>query len=183
MTRKDRFPSFSEPWPAGSMVTASGVHFNLLKLDPDNIKIDDIAHGLAHMCRWNGHGSSFFSVAQHCCLMFDNAPKDRRLAYLLHDAEEAYWGDIIKPIKDLIKSTNPDLVIHMIMLRNMIMVKYGAGAEDIELKQMDLYWQEWEYEHVVVDLYSYSWDPVRAKYEFLYRFNKHFEDCGLPKPL
>lgn len=182
MIRQERFPSFDEPWPEGSMVTASGIHFNLLEPDIDKINIDDIAHGLASNCRWNGHSATFFSVAQHCCMMFDHAPVENRLAYLLHDAEEAYWGDIIKPIKDLLRKSNPELVVHMIKLRNLILAKFNAGQLDMDMKIMDTYWQEWEYKNVVIGTHPFSWDPIRAKYEFLHRFNKHFEETGQSKP-
>lgn len=65
--------------------------------------IRDIAHALARICRWNGHCREFYSVAQHCCRMYDAAPDSEtpylRRRVLLHDASEAYLTDLPTPIK------------------------------------------------------------------------------------
>jgi len=86
----------------------SGRRLNLLDPSPLDIEIEDIAHGIARVARWNGQtsGEHAFSVAQHSllvetlCVHF--APKlDRRwrLAALLHDASEYVVGDLISPFK------------------------------------------------------------------------------------
>ena len=86
----------------------SGRRLDLLNPSPLDIEIEDIAHGLARVARWNGqtHGDHAFSVAQHCVLVEQIAahvnPKlDRpaRLAALLHDAPEYVVGDMISPFK------------------------------------------------------------------------------------
>jgi len=86
----------------------SGRRLDLLDPSPLDIEIEDIAHGLARVARWNGqtHGDHAFSVAQHCVLVEQIAthvnPKlDRaaRLAALLHDAPEYVIGDMISPFK------------------------------------------------------------------------------------
>ncbi len=86
----------------------SGRRLDLLDPSPLDIEIEDIAHGLARVARWNGQtkGDHAFSVAQHCVLVtalvgqFD-AGLDRqwRLAALLHDAPEYVIGDMISPFK------------------------------------------------------------------------------------
>lgn len=68
-------------------------------IDPTKIHSQDIAHGLALCNRWLGATKTPYSVAQHCVLGARLAPKDQRLAFLLHDANEAYLGDIVTPLK------------------------------------------------------------------------------------
>jgi 5'-deoxynucleotidase YfbR-like HD superfamily hydrolase len=86
----------------------SGRRLDLLDPSPLDIEIEDIAHGLARVARWNGqtNGPFAFSVAQHCLvverLVHDlkpKAPKALRLAALLHDAAEYVIGDLISPFK------------------------------------------------------------------------------------
>ena len=89
----------------------SGRRLDLLDPSPLDIEIEDIAHGLARVARWNGQtgGAHIFSVAQHCLLVEAlaraRAPRldnRRRLAVLLHDAPEYVIGDMISPFKAVI---------------------------------------------------------------------------------
>lgn len=89
----------------------SGRRLNLLDPSPIDVELDDIAHGLARVARWNGQtvGAHIFSVAQHSLLVeaiaghLDPAmPRATRLAVLLHDAPEYVIGDIISPFKAVI---------------------------------------------------------------------------------
>jgi hypothetical protein len=86
------------------IITASGRRVHIFRPKMSEIDFGDIAHSLAMQCRFNGHTPRFYSVAEHCChvhdMMFDG-PEDecRALAGLLHDAAEAYIGDIVTPLK------------------------------------------------------------------------------------
>ncbi|MEZ5907604.1 MAG: HD family hydrolase [Hyphomicrobiaceae bacterium] len=89
----------------------SGRRLDLLDPSPLDIEMEDIAHGLARVARWNGqtHGAHAFSVAQHCLLVEEIVtaltPRCRRswrLAALLHDAPEYVIGDLISPFKTAI---------------------------------------------------------------------------------
>ena len=89
----------------------SGRRLDLLDPSPLDIELEDIAHGLARVARWNGQtkGAHIFSVAQHCMLVEALArirsPRlDRggRLTVLLHDAPEYVIGDMISPFKAVI---------------------------------------------------------------------------------
>ena len=82
--------------------TKSGRRVSLLTPRPSQIVIGDIAHGLAHQCIFKGHTNKFYSVAQHSVLVASILPRELRLAGLLHDASEAYLGDVVQPLKDLL---------------------------------------------------------------------------------
>src|SRR3954467_14945396 len=86
----------------------SGRRLDLLEPSPLDIEIEDIAHGLARVARWNGQtkGEHAFSVAQHSVLVerlvSDLNPRltrQARLMALLHDAPEYVVGDLISPFK------------------------------------------------------------------------------------
>jgi uncharacterized protein len=86
----------------------SGRRLDLLNPSPLDIEIEDIAHGLARVARWNGQtkGDHAFSVAQHCVLVEEISAviepelnRAARLAALLHDAPEYVIGDMISPFK------------------------------------------------------------------------------------
>ena len=89
----------------------SGRRLDLLDPSPRDIEIEDIAHGLARVARWNGQtvGDHAFSVAQHALLVEEIAAslhpdlnRRWRLAALLHDAPEYVIGDLISPFKTAI---------------------------------------------------------------------------------
>ena len=82
--------------------TRSGRRLYLHNPSPSQILIDDIAHGLAHQCRFNGQTNQFYSVAQHSVIVASILPPELKLAGLLHDAAEAYLGDIVQPLKELL---------------------------------------------------------------------------------
>jgi len=89
----------------------SGRRLDLLDPSPLDVEIEDIAHGLARVARWNGQtkGAHIFSVAQHALLVealarakVPRLDAKSRLAVLLHDAAEYVIGDMISPFKAVI---------------------------------------------------------------------------------
>ncbi len=85
------------------VVTVSGSRFNILKPNPQDVKIEDIACALARQARFNGHTRFFYSVGQHSCLGAEVSPtKEIALHMLFHDATEAYVGDLVSPVKALL---------------------------------------------------------------------------------
>lgn len=86
--------------------THSGICFDLLEPNPDSVSIEDIAYSLTALPRYTGHSRLSWSVAQHsllCCLeaVERELPLDDTLVALLHDATEAYLGDMSSPLKSL----------------------------------------------------------------------------------
>jgi 5'-deoxynucleotidase YfbR-like HD superfamily hydrolase len=87
------------------IATFSGVKWFVTDPHPDDVHIDDIAHALSLVCRYGGHVREFYSVAQHSVIvalaLLKAYPADLRLALcgLLHDAAEAYLGEMVRPLK------------------------------------------------------------------------------------
>jgi 5'-deoxynucleotidase YfbR-like HD superfamily hydrolase len=113
----------------------SGRRLDLLDPSPMDIEIEDIAHGLARVARWNGQttGEHAFSVAQHSVVVEeivahiqpDVAPK-WRLAALLHDASEYVIGDMISPFK---AALGVDYKTFEERLESAIHVRFGLPAK------------------------------------------------------
>lgn len=79
--------------------TYTGHVFDMENMKPEDVRIEDIANALNKICRFAGNLDQFYSVAQHSIRVAWIVPKEYRLVALLHDATEAYIGDIPKPFK------------------------------------------------------------------------------------
>lgn len=121
--------------PTGNVIlTASGQYVDLLKPQADTIVPIDIATGLSNICRFGGHTSAFYSVAQHCVLVSRLVPAKLALAGLLHDAAEAYVGDVVAPLKQHLTDYKP--IEHRI--ERVIARKFGlAWPWSQEIKHAD----------------------------------------------
>lgn len=104
-------PSKSKEPPRAWQRMLSGRRLDLLDPSPFDVEIEDIAHGLARVARWNGQtvGSYPFSVAQHSLIVEmvmrhqdPHLPADAALMALLHDGPEYVIGDMISPFKSAI---------------------------------------------------------------------------------
>ncbi len=114
----------------------SGRRLDLLDPSPLDVEIEDIAHGLARVARWNGQteGPHIFSVAQHSLLVeaisrrrAPNVDPRWRLAVLLHDAPEYVIGDLISPFKAVFNAdykTVEHRLLHAVALRFGLPVKW-----------------------------------------------------------
>lgn len=116
----------------------SGRRLDLLDPSPLDIELEDIAHGLARVARWNGQtsGDAAFSVAQHSLLVDDIAGRlkpgltaTEHLAAVLHDAAEYVIGDLITPFKSAV---GPDYKILEKRLMTAIRLRFGLPARESE---------------------------------------------------
>jgi 5'-deoxynucleotidase YfbR-like HD superfamily hydrolase len=92
------------PAPGPYLQTVSGRRVNPFDPDPGQLDPDDIARALANVCRFGGHARAFYSVAQHSVIVSELVEQrggdvEDAFAALMHDATEAYLGDMPHPIK------------------------------------------------------------------------------------
>lgn len=85
-----------------SISTHSGKFFDILKPEEYEFNIEEIARALSNLCRYTGHTNAFYSVAEHSVLVSRLVPSDLALCGLLHDASEAFLGDVSSPLKKLL---------------------------------------------------------------------------------
>lgn len=81
------------------MLTASGKHFNLLDPKPEQVDHRDIFAAISKLCRFTGQCNNMYTVGQHSLLVMSLVPDEFRFEALMHDAAEAYTGDIGTPMK------------------------------------------------------------------------------------
>lgn len=113
----------------------SGRRLNILDPSPLDVEIEDIAHGLARVARWNGQtsGDYAYSVAQHSVLVLDlfeaawpDAERVWRLAALIHDGPEYVIGDLITPFKASIGGRYKEIDL---ALQRAIHIRFGLPAD------------------------------------------------------
>lgn len=140
-----------------AMETYTGKHIDIWAMKEEDIDLVDIAHHLSLICRFGGACKEFYSVGQHSLLVRElvvNASADKmtQLTALLHDAAEAYIGDLIRPLK----YTQPKLIELEKRIMGTISKKFGISGGDYELvnkmddvalaieaRQLVLGWQSW----------------------------------------
>lgn len=153
-----------------SIKTYSGLYINVFDPDPDTICIEDIAHALSHTARWGGHTSGFYSVAEHSLWVQSKVPKEFRLEALMHDATEAYIGDMPKPIKRYL----PDYNKLEQNLDKVIRSKFGIPLEmSKEVKEVDYAALVYEWTYLKSSsVYPYNKDFESVKKQFLSIFKR-----------
>ena len=175
-----------EPHPLkqldGCINTYTGVKFNLLNPKPEDVQIEDIAKGLAYKAHFSGQTPFYFSIAEHCILVCDLIEKDDSIinksellkVALLHDASEAYIGDMVKPLK--VHLPNFCKVEDSITVA--VFNRFGLLIDLLpKIKPYDSYSQElefqWFYKNRTVDFKPLS--PDKAYNKFLKYYSKYFK--------
>ena len=163
--------------------TFTGRQFWPLDPRPEEVSIEDIAHALAHTCRFGGHSEVFYSVGQHSLIVSELCSPEHRLEGLLHDATEAYCGDMVQPLKRFM----PEFQKAEETLYRCIAQKFGLPPIiDEEVKHFDKVAlmtehrdllkkppASWGYVHIrPLDAHIYPLDARAAESEFLYRFSR-----------
>jgi hypothetical protein len=175
----------------GFFNTASNIKISLHEPTADMITIEDIAASLSKICRFGGCIPEFYSVAQHTLLVVKLAPPPLKKAAFLHDAAEAYLGDVIKPLKHLIKDLYTPLELKF---EKLIFEKFNVPFEQCaEIKKYDMQALEIEHDYMRgIDtckfiFYSkelshgrymmpYCWPPHSAEASFIGYFKQLFHN-------
>jgi 5'-deoxynucleotidase YfbR-like HD superfamily hydrolase len=176
----------------------TGTRFYTFDPAPEDVSIADIAHSLALQCRYNGNSKRFYSVAEHSCLLsdfvrehgrdggntrrYDVPPRDS-LTALLHDAAEAYIGDLIRPVKHRM----PEFRALEAIVEHVVLPVYGLESDlppwmrdldsrilsDERAQVMLTQHNEWSTDELEpLDVWVNFWSPARGEFEFLRRFHE-----------
>lgn len=160
---------------ASSVRTITGRYIDVLNPDTGDIVIEDIAHGLAMICRYGGHVAAHYSVGEHS---LNVAAQLRRmfgdehlaLAGLLHDASEAYLGDVVRPLKHADDMATYRLVEALMEVQ--IARRFGVSdvMHDARIKQIDNEILPWEMAMIRDSAVRVAPDPAVVRAAFLTAF-------------
>ncbi|EGQ7740942.1 hypothetical protein CS268_RS23380 [Vibrio parahaemolyticus] len=150
-------------------------------LEPFDADIDVIAFALSNINRYTGHVGQY-SVAQHCVLVSEQLPDELKLSGLLHDATEAYIGDVSKPLKALL----PEYRKIEAWYHEQIDTLFDVVTEHPEIKEADLRMLITEASAFGLPLDEFPnalpyniefepWPPEVARLKFLECFNRYFD--------
>ena len=159
---------------------------NPLALKIEDIDIIDIAHSLSLQCRFAGHCSRFYSIAEHSIYVSSLLPQKLKLAGLLHDASEAYLCDIPTPVKKQIKDyQNFEFALmdkifrkfgilqsyknQLITIADLTILYYEKKELMANTKNFD--YINWSEEQKNLDFKINTWNHRIAEYRFLNLFN------------
>ena len=160
--------------------------FYFLNPNPKDIHISDIAHALSLTCRFGGHCSVFYSVAEHSIKVAEivegeGADKLTVMAALLHDAEETYLPDIPRPIK-AVMSEAQDMYekLEIAVINKFHLLKANWEHVDnidrrlciTEAKALGVWNEEWEDAGPYLNVQLHLWSSADAEELFLRNFHE-----------
>lgn len=100
--------SWKDEGPAIELI--DGTRFHILHPDPSVIRLEVIAHSLSKLCRFTGQCKFFYTVAEHSVMVSKIVPPELALQGLMHDASEAFIGDLSRPLKVILEQLAPGLM-------------------------------------------------------------------------
>jgi len=161
--------------------TVGGRYFDFADPDESMIDVCDIAHSLSNQCRFTGHPKTFYSVAEHSVWCSHIVPPDDAAAALLHDAAEAYCGDMSSPLKALL----PEYKMIEKRVEAVVMRRFGIAlplpasvktADNLMLRLEQRFamnstdrWSTLNYDADLPNIALRFWPPTEARRQFISR--------------
>jgi len=188
---KDSIPSTEEEERTGDwFLSVKGRQIYPLDLRPEDVDIQEIAHSLAHQCRFQGHSRDFYSVAEHSVRLSLQPPEELALCGLLHDGTEAFCGDMIRPLKRAMPQYRAieDRIWLAVAARFGLPVELPlevkvADNRMLQTERRDLLakapWA-WTLDEEAIKPYDFQihpWSPVAARARFLHEFERRGGRC------
>ena len=183
-------PEHAPSAPGPYLQTVSGRFVNPFEPDPEQLDIGDITRALANVCRFGGHCRSFYSVAQHSVIVSElveqrgGDPEDV-FAALMHDAGEAYLGDMPHPLKHRselgAQFREAEKRLEAVIERRFALPDASARVKPLDrallaterrtFSEVTWHWPELDGAEEL-DLEIEPWPPERARDEFLRRYER-----------
>lgn len=165
------------PIERGCIKTKSGLYLNFLEPDPQTISLDDIADGLSQTARYGGQSWTVYSVAEHCLHVAAQLYRtygDRLLALLglLHDAPEAYLGDVVGPLKALLTEYQSIEGNLSRVVEQRFHLPFFS-LEDPRVKDVDKAIVPWEMAMIRDCRFRQPSDPIVVQHEFIRAFHQY----------
>lgn len=172
------------------ILTYTGKQFYHLRPTAEMVCIEDIAHALSNIGRWTGHTKYFYSVAQHSWYCSHIVPPKFALEALMHDASEAYLGDMNRPLKHC-TAAGPAYREIEAEVEKVIFEKFGLSyplspqvkvadnlmlyterAQLMNTANVSYEFEKWGVPETQANIRIERWTPKRAERMFLRRFNE-----------
>ena len=160
----------------GTILTATNIPFDIVNPNPADVSMTDVARSLSLICRYNGHVPSFYSVAEHSVRVAEwlqerDHPTEVVLSGLLHDAAEAYVGDMVRPLK-----RHPEFgAVHQQLEERVAKAVHealgGIFPHPQPVHDADRAIYDWEVANIRTGLES-GWEPDFARQSFRFAYEE-----------